>query len=169
MKTATQLKKLIDLFYWTLVLWLTVATAAFVYYTFFREYVAVEDVIDGEKLQPKWMDMVWTVILVIQFSMFLWGVYHLRKSAHQMVTGNYFSYMVSMHFKKAGNIFILLGIICLLIHFANLLYFSSLIYIGVDSQIALYAFILIIGLFFKLFSIAFAEAEVIKEENSLTI
>lgn len=169
MKTATQLKKLIDLFYWTLVLWLTAATAAFVYYTFFREYVAVEDVVDGENLQPKWMDMVWTAILVIQFGMFLWGVYHLRKLAYQMVTGNYFSSIVSTHFKKAGNIFISLSIICLMIHFANLLYFSSLIYIGVDSQIALYAFILIIGLFFKLFSIAFAEAAILKEENALTV
>jgi len=33
----------------------------------------------------------------------------------------------------------------------------------------LYAFIIVIGLFFKLFSIAFAEAKQLKEENTLTI
>ena len=86
-----------------------------------------------------------------------------------MVTGNYFSEVVSGHFRKAGNIFIILGIGALIIHFFNLLYFSSLVMIGMDSQIALYIFILIIGLFFKLFSIAFTEAKQLKEDNTLTI
>ncbi|MFT5751849.1 MAG: hypothetical protein ACI828_001004 [Flavobacteriales bacterium] len=169
MKTAAQLKKIIDLFYYTLVLWLFVAVSAFVYYTFIREDVPMTTVSKETITDPMWLDTVWTAILIFQFGMFLWGVYHLRKSAHQMVTGNYFPSIVSMHFKKAGNIFISLGIICLMNHFTSLLYFSSLIYIGVDSQIVLYAFIIVIGLFFKLFSIAFAEAKQLKEENTLTI
>ncbi|WP_299884558.1 DUF2975 domain-containing protein [uncultured Lacinutrix sp.] len=169
MKTIKLLKKLIDVFFVLLLLSLFIYIVVGILYFGFSDLlpegaIEVQDFIVKDKAMS-----IFFTILAIAFGFFVKGVFHLRKTIPLLLTGDYFSETITKHFRACGIIFIYVGLTALLVHLISQWYLNSIIWIRIDTQIYMFLFLIIIGLFFKLFSIVFSKARDLKQENELTI
>lgn len=93
---------------------------------------------------------------------------------------DFYSIVIIKNLKRVGNIFVYIGISTILFRALLILYFQSIItiegYTGLAKITTLVSsieittvFLIVIGLFFLLFSNAFENARNLKQENDLTI
>lgn len=108
-----------------------------------------------------------TIILLLGILVFIYfkAVQGIKKTLKDLSEGNYFSSNVINNFKKAGQYFLICGIIEMLskVIFSFLL---GYIKVSIDWSIAMF---IIIGLFLRFLSEVFDKAKQLKTENDLTI
>ena len=129
----------------------------------------------------------WKLLLVpvttaINFMLFIISIYYLRKSTSSFETSYFYTEAGIKHLKRAGNLFIFIGVSTISIMLFSAIYiqgiaqnilqmnafisFFNILAAAIDLKST---FLIIIGLFFVLFSKSFEHASKIKQENDLTI
>lgn len=121
---------------------------------------------------------------VVNFVLFIVAIFYLRKCISSFLNSDFYSEKVTTNLKKAGNIFIFIGVSTIIIQLFAILYFQNLaenmIQMKTTFLITLSNILaatidlksvisIIIGLFFLLFSKIFENGRVLKQENDLTI
>lgn len=129
-----------------------------------------------------WKILILPITAAINFILFTVAIFFLRKSIKPIINFDFYSSTVTKNLKKAGNIFIIIGISTILIQFIasefmtnmtqNIVKMNSLITASnvVAATIDLKSiFLIILGLFFLLFSNSFIHTRSLQQENDLTI
>jgi hypothetical protein len=131
----------------------------------------------------------WKVYLVplssvVNFLLLIVAMFYLRKSTTSFLKSDFYNESVTKNFKKAGNVFVFIGVSSIIIQLFSVLYIQNLTYSMVQIKIGFFINLLnvlaaaldlkstlaiIIGLFFLLFSNIFENSRVLKQENDLTI
>lgn len=163
-----QLKKLLLVFYLILIASFAISVLLVAYFIFLKGSLPLFSDKVNNKTIP-WTDVIWSSYSVLFSGFLAYGMLQLRKAISYLSPENYFNTNVIFYFKKAGNTFITLGVILLIFHTVLQLYLSQGLYLVIDTILFCYLFILIIGIFFKLFGNAFIEGKKLLEENDLTI
>jgi len=184
MKTIKTLKILINLLYYIL---LVVALLATIYYTLLLTYPKILPyALQLPRLAFNFFDwklIMAPVVTVLNSILFIYGIFLLKKTVPSFEKANFYSPIAIKNLKKAGKIFVFIGLsmmlmkMILLIIVQNTLYsvtenFNSWlnIFLSLLGTIDFYMICLIItGLFFMLFSDSFKLARELKAENDLTI
>jgi len=168
MKKSHQLKWLLTVFFWGLILSSIVSTLFIIKFTIFKGQ-ALTFLGTESNANDIWMNISWSSYSLV-FSIFLaYGIFQLRSASINFKTSKYFSDSVIIPIKKAGNSFLVLGSLLILFHLISYFFFSSIYLLVIDTILYCYAFIFIVGIFFRFFGDAFSEAKVLKQENDLTI
>ena len=168
MKKSQQLKWLLSAFFIALVLSSIVSSLFVIKYTIFKGQ-ALTSLDRSTSPGELWMSISWSSYSLI-FSMFLaYGIFQLRKASLSFETTQYFSDSVISPIRKAGNSFLLLGGILVIFHLITYFFVSSIYFLVIDTILYCYAFIFVIGIFFRFFGDAFTEGKALQEENELTI
>jgi len=182
MKTVKVLKVLINILYILLLFIFALAILFVIAISFFNESLPLY--LQGYKmLFSSFFD--WKLFLVpfstiINFILFTIAVYYLRKCIEPFINSDFYSTVVIKNLKKAGRLFVFIGLSTILFRLVAILYFQSIVpvqgYSGLLNAGSLISsidittiFLIIIGLFFLLFSNTFENAKRLKEENDLTI
>lgn len=169
MKTISILKKLINVYYYLMLI--SLAASVIGIGTFFLTR--------NSEMNPKILGihvdfnqltyskiMIVIAIIVVLYYVYIKAINLLRKSLDDLSSGNYFSDLVINNFNKIGKLFLISSVI----EFLGKIVFGILLKqkftLGLDSSIFLF---LIMGLFFLFLSEVFAKAKRIKQENDLTI
>jgi hypothetical protein len=129
-----------------------------------------------------WQTLIDPFTNALNFVLFIVAVYYLKKSIASFVNSDFYNASVIVNLKKAGNIFVFIGVSTILIQFLSGIYIlnttqnivkmnslfalSSLIIAAFDLKSI---FLIIAGLFLLLFSASFMIARKLKQENDLTI
>lgn len=114
------------------------------------------------------------IFKAIALLIFTSGVFVLISKLSLLVSRDFFNPILINCFSKSGKLFLISGIIGFLISIVNIFNmvilkdYSSQLYINIDSK-SLYIMLMILGLFFLLFSKVLSKANQIKQENDLTI
>ena len=166
MKTLETLKKLINFYYYFLVL-------GFVFFTllpilFWFGKIKSLDLIKGYDFNNlNLLELfVITFVLICIYFFFVKAIYLLKGTLKDLSEGNYFSELVINNFKIIGKYVLISGISFSVFRFILRLILLSDIKIGIDNTLIIS---IIIGLFFMFLSEAFAKARQVKQENDLTI
>lgn len=169
MKTAKTLKNLIDFFFIITVLSLGM-------YLFTLIYVGYKtiDIPSGMDTVSDYFGLRGTSLLLsflytVVFILFTIAIHFLRKSIRPLINKDYFSIHVISSFKKSGQLLTLSGIGMIIIYVTKKLLLKKELWIGIDDSILGFLFLIIIGLFLRLFSTVFTDTKTLKEENDLTI
>jgi len=117
----------------------------------------------------------WATILILlgvyaEYVLFFVGFYNLRKFAALLLKNKIFTKASVQSTKKIGQFFTICGASCLLLKLIYALAASDKyrIEFGI-SDIQLFLFLVIIGIFFLILSNAFERAMDLKDENDLTV
>lgn len=126
-----------------------------------------------------WKLLVGPVLSSVNFLLFIYGIYLLKKTIPSFKRSEFYEVVVEKNLKKAGQIFIFIGISTTLLKMIFLLIIQSTIGFMQSFWMVLNSLIssidlamislIIIGLFLLLFSDSFKNARVLQEENDLTI
>ena len=118
-------------------------------------------------------------ITVVNFLLFILSVYYLKKCINPFIKSDFYSSIVIKNLKKSGGIFVFIGVSTIFFRFISVVYIINSVpmqglswfsFIAFISSIDISTiFLIIIGLFFLLFSNAFENAKSLKQENDLTI
>ncbi|MBU3820800.1 DUF2975 domain-containing protein [Flavobacteriaceae bacterium XHP0103] len=129
----------------------------------------------------------WKFLLVplstaINFILFVLSIFYLRKCIKPFIVSDFYTEVVTKNLKKSGILFVFIGLSTILIQLISTIYvqnvtqniiepnmiisFLNLLAAAIDLKST---FLIIIGLFFLLFSESFKNAETLKQENDLTI
>lgn len=184
MKTINILKILIDVLYVLLLVIFGLAVMLLIAVLFFNEHLPF--FLQGYKML--FTTFSWKLLLVpfstaVNFILFIISVYYLRQCIKPFVASDFYATIVIINLKKVGNLFVFIGVSTILIRVIAILYFQSmgpviegygysiLKTVGVltSSIDVTTLFLMIIGLFFLLFSNTFKNARSLKQENDLTI
>ncbi|UAM96925.1 DUF2975 domain-containing protein [Polaribacter litorisediminis] len=119
---------------------------------------------------------------VLNFILFIMAIFYLRKSITPFIQSDFYSESVTKNLWKAGNLFIFIGVSTIIIQLIAATYmqvfmtkiiqingfitFSNIVAAAFDLRSI---FLIIVGLFFLLFSKSFINARALKQENDLTI
>ncbi len=115
---------------------------------------------------------------IINYALFVLAIYYLRKSVKSFEKLNFSSTIVAPNFKKAGSLFVFIGVFSIVTKLITVLFFQQIIQINIWIYIANIIFsvleiktffIIIIGVFFLFFSKSFEFSYSLKQENDLTI
>jgi hypothetical protein len=131
----------------------------------------------------------WKIYLVpisqiLNFLLLIIAIFLLRKGTASFINSDFYNDQVISNFKKAGNIFVFIGLSTICINLFTVMYMQNLSYnmmqvkthflistlnilttaIDLESILAIIA-----GLFFLLFSNIFENSKFLKQENDLTI
>ena len=133
----------------------------------------------------KWPLLIGPLLKTVNFILFVFSVFYLRKCIKPFIESDYYSEAVIKNLKRAGYIYVFIGAGTILIQFIMsfiLLRVASNIVEGLSMNSFLMflsssvqsldvenIFLVVIGLFFLLFSKATANAKDLKQENDLTI
>ncbi|MBP1840634.1 DUF2975 domain-containing protein [Formosa algae] len=120
-----------------------------------------------------WTIWHWSIVVLtfITYTVFLRGLYFLRKTARFLLSNKYFSNHIIDNLKQSGYHFLYTGLLSvgvILIVFVSKLYQGTFELIF-DDNLLIPLFISIIGLFFIIQSHSLLLAKDFKEENELTI
>lgn len=183
MKTINTLRQLINVLYFSL---LVVAVGAILFLStlyFFTE--SLPFYLQGYAMLFQFFN--WKLLLVpattgINFMLFIIAIYYLKKSTASFTTSDLYNEASIKHLKKAGNLFVFIGLSSILIMLFSAIYiqgiaqnilqmnaflsFLNILAAAIDLKST---FLIIIGLFFVLFSKSFEHASRLKQENELTI
>ncbi|WP_197052682.1 DUF2975 domain-containing protein [Psychroserpens sp. Hel_I_66] len=105
---------------------------------------------------------------------FVFGVFILISKLTYLLKRDFFNSILINSFSKSGKLFLIsgsFGFLTSIISMLNILFlkdYSSQLYLNIDSK-GLYIMLMILGLFFLLFSKVLAKANEIQQENELTI
>lgn len=167
MKTLPILKKLINIYFYILVLGLIMLFIV-VPIQFSKGKFTTLDFLDNYDISNMNFGKFLAMLLIagILYFQFVKAIYLLKNSLKDLSRGNYFSETVIDNFKKTGTLFLTCGIGIWFYKFVLRLILISDIRIGIDNTLMLLS---IIGLFFMFLSEAFAKARNTEEENKLTI
>lgn len=179
MKTIKTLQILINLLYYIL---LVVIVVGFLYYfTLFFFPEVLPNLLQMSRMAFQIFD--WKVysvlaLTVANFILFTAGVYFLKKTIPFFKEGDFYATPVIKNLKKTGKLFLFIGISMILLKMLSPLIVSNFIgfnkwYIAIISllssiDIPMLALV-IVGLFFLVFSHSFQYGKEIQEENNLTI
>lgn len=168
MKTIKLLKRLIDIYYYLLII------------VMIAGLVTVPLFLSGEKYNVRFLDenidlnaltMVKS-ILIIMLIVVLWLFYFkairaLRFTVLELSKGRYFSRLVVYNFKRVGRLFLICGIGEIIAKAVLFFILSTGTYrIGIDTSVLVF---IIMGLFFLFLSEIFAKGKQLQDENNLTI
>jgi hypothetical protein len=123
------------------------------------------------------------LMTVINFMLFILAVYFLKRTIKPFINSDFYSSIIVSNLKKAGSLFLFIGVSTILICLISALYLQNMTQhmvlgksswwfslVSIVSSIDLtYVFLIIIGLFLLLFSNTFNNARTLKQENDLTI
>ncbi|PVW14249.1 DUF2975 domain-containing protein [Marixanthomonas spongiae] len=115
------------------------------------------------------MPRVFLMLALIEYILFIIGLYFLKVSLTHIVQGNYYSEKVISNFNTAGKLLISVGVTTLLLRFLADILLIDRLALTLDFTAYSLLFVIIMGFFFMLFSTVFANAKKLKEENDLTI
>ncbi len=182
MKTIKILKVLINILYVLLIAVFGLGVAFLIAVLFFNEQLPF--FLQGYKMlftMFNWKLFLIPFTTVINFILFVIAIYFLRKCIKPFDTSEFYSIVVIKNLKRAGGLFVFIGISTIVFRLIAILYFQNQMpvingYTGLKTTGAITSsvdisvlFLIIIGLFFLLFSKAFANAKELKQENELTI
>ena len=168
MKKSQQLKWLLTAFFGGLVLSAVVSALFFIKFAFFNGK-ALTFLGSDSNTNELWIDISWSGYSLI-FSIFLaYGIFQLKKASVNFETSRYFSDLVITPIRKAGNCFLILGGVLVLFNLTTYFFVSSVYFLIIDTILFCYAFIFVVGIFFRFFGDAFTEGKALKKENDLTI
>jgi len=182
MKTIKILKVLINILYVLLIAVFGLGIVFFIAVIFFNEHLP--QLLQGYKMlftAFNWRFFLVPFSTIINFILFVIAIYFLRKCIKPFDASEFYSLVVIKNLKRAGSLFVFIGVSTIVFRLIAILYlhnqmpyiegFSGLKTVGaITSSVDVTVLFLIInGLFFLLFSKAFANAKVIKQENDLTI
>ncbi|MFD2726508.1 DUF2975 domain-containing protein [Hyunsoonleella rubra] len=167
MKTIQVLKKLINIYYYLLLI-AFVAILVFVPIAVQQGDTSDLRIIEGydasnisiQKLIPL------MIITAIIYLLFVRAVYLLKCTLKDLSEGNYFSELIISNFKKIGLLILVCGVSYAVFKFFTRLMLLSDVRLGIDFSLITP---IIIGLFFMFLSEVFAQARYTKQENDLTI
>ena len=183
MKTINTLRQLINELYFSL---LAVAVGAILFFSalyFFTESLPIY--LQGYAMFFHFFS--WKIHLVpittgINFMLFIISIHALRRCISSFTESDFYTVAVIKHLKRAGSLFIFIGLSTILvlcisaIHTLgithNIWQLNAFIPFLIDVAAAIdlkSTFLIIIGLFFVLFSKSFEHASKLKQENDLTI
>ncbi|MFY0629063.1 MAG: DUF2975 domain-containing protein [Flavobacteriaceae bacterium] len=182
MKTIKTLQILINLLYYILVGVLTMIT---VYYLIL---LIAPDILPGYLQVQRmlftafdWKLFLGPILSYINFGLFIYAIYLLKKVIPSFKEADFYSETVIKNLKKSGKIFIFIGLSMTLFKLIILLFVQSFVaFNGYYSWWGVFFALLgtidfamvclvIIGLFFLLFSDSYKSAGKLKAENDLTI
>ena len=184
MKTIKTLKVLINLLYYAL---LIVVGVAAIYYALLLIYPkALPYSLQLPRMAFDFFDwklMLGPVLTTINAILFIYGIYLLKKTVPSFEKANFYAPLVIRNLKRAGKIFVFIGLSMMLIKMILIIIVQGNLYSVINGfsgwlnvvlrllgSIDFYMICLIIaGLFFTLFSDSFKNARLLKEENDLTI
>lgn len=181
MKTISILRVLINILFFLLLTALVVGFVYFLILMFFPEVLPFY--LRGFRMLFSsqffnWKISLIPIVSVINFILFVISIFYLKRCVKPFSRSDFYTLRVIRDLKKAGNIFIFIGVSTLLIRFISIALFQTIAksFIGtpivfsfLSSFDATVLFSTIIGLFLLLFSNAFENARELKEENNLTI
>jgi hypothetical protein len=181
MKSINILKILINILFVVLNVILVLGFLLFIAVLFFNENLPF--FLQGYKMLITSFD--WNLSLVpistvVNFVLFTLAIYYLKKCIQPFIESDFYSTLVISNLNKTGNLFVFIGGSTIIIRILSVLYFQSLIptegYSGfkiagllTSSLDITVLFLIIIGLFFLLFSNAFLNAKEFKQDSDLTI
>jgi hypothetical protein len=186
MKTIHILRTLINILFYTLIAVGIIGFIFFIILFFFPESLPMP--LRGFSMifnQP----FGWKIYLVplssgINFLLLIVAMFYLRKSITSFLKSDFYSENVTRNLKKAGNIFVFIGLSSIIIQLFAVLYVQNLAYSMVQMKTGFFISLLnilaaaldlksviaiIMGLFFLLFSKIFENSRILKQENDLTI
>jgi hypothetical protein len=184
MKTIKVLKLLINILYFALItlfliiilLWISTS----LFYDSLPFYIQEYKTLLHQFFSWELKLLLMPITKAINYILFTVSIFFLRKSIRPFTESNFYSIAVSKNLKKSGVLFIIIGLTTIVIQFITVMYiqsfapmhigsFKSFIYIMISTIDLKSTFLIIIGLFFLLFSKGFENAKKIKRENDLTI
>ena len=120
----------------------------------------------------------------VNFVLLIISIFFLRKSMTSFLRSDFYNEIVTSNLKKAGNVFLFIGISSSLVQLFTVSYIQSVSYNMVQLETGFFIRLLnltiatldfksilaiIIGLFFLMFSKIFENSRILKQENDLTI
>ena len=186
MKTIQTLRILINILFYTLIGVFIIGALFFILLIFSPETLPAPLGIFKMMLnQPfGWKIYLVPISTVVNYILLIIAVFLLRRGTASFLVSDFYNEKVTTNFKKAGNIFVFIGLSNIVIQLFVVLYIqnlaSNMLQMGAGFLIStlntLAAVIdlkstlaIIIGLFFLLFSKIFENSRLLKQENDLTI
>jgi hypothetical protein len=186
MTTIKLLKNLINILFWGMIVFSFLCLIMFFVLMFSPESLPAIFRNFGMIFSSTFPWQIWIVPFsnVLGFLLFIVSIYYLRKCIKPLEEQRFYSDEVIVNLKKTGYLFISIMIITTLLRIIGLFVFNDLtnnmiagskfgfwaICSAVISAIgSINFFLLIIGLFLLVFSNAFKNGKLLKEENDLTI
>jgi len=186
MKTLNFLKTFINIIFASFVLLFILGILGLISLFFFTNYLP--PIFQGYGMLFN-QNFGWGVYLVplsyvLGFILFTISIYYLKKCIKPFQESNFYSEVVIKNLRRVGYLFILISTSTVLIRIIAVIYIKTMTngivlnfkYSGLQLINSLVStveissiFLLIIGLFFLLFSKAFENAKSLKQENDLTI
>ena len=181
MKTIQILKTLINILYYTLLSISGVGIIFLIFVLFFND--SLPFFLQGYKMLIgpffNWKLVLIPITTVINYILFVLGVYNLRKTIKHFVSNDFYTKTVINSLNRAGKLFVFIGVSTILIRLLSVLLMQNIIlvqsswWLSVASIAAsldlINTFLIIIGLFLLLFSKVFENANELKQENDLTL
>jgi len=187
MKTINLLKKLINLLFWGMIVFSIVIFVMILILFISPESLPL--MFQGYKMlfdADYFSWQIWIIPLanIFAFSFFILAIYYLKKCISPFQEGQFYSEEVIKNLKKSGHLFIIVALSTGFIRFIMAFVFNTFVDISLvngsfgnaSKTTALLSaikninfFLLIIGLFLLVFSSAFENGKLLKEENDLTI
>lgn len=168
MKTVSFLKKLINFYFYLLIL--SFGAVAIVLPIRYRNGKPnnLSVVVGDYNLSDLsfWKFSIILLVFLVLLSLYIRAVFLLKTCLNHLSNGNYFSILVTTSFKKAGKLFIISGICFSVFSFILGFILSNKITFIADNTLILS---LIMGLFLMFLSEVFVKARKTEEENNLTI
>lgn len=186
MKTIQILRTLINILFYTLIAVFIIGFIFFSLLLFFPE--SLPDPLGSFSMLFSSM-FTWKIYLVplstvINYVLLIIAIFFLKKSVASFLMSDFYSENVIRNLKKAGNIFIFIGVFTIITQLFAVLYIQNLANnmmqmktsflitlsnilaatIDLESVISI-----VIGLFFLLFGKIFENSRILKQENDLTI
>ena len=186
MKTIQILRTLINILFYTLIAVLVIGFIFIILLFFFPETLPTPlGMFTMVFNQPfGWEVYLIPITTVVNYVLLIIAVFLLRKGTTSFLVSDFYNEKVTTNFKKAGNIFVFIGLSTVVLQLFTALYMQNITnnmmqvktnflistlntlvaVIDLKSTLAI-----IIGLFFLLFSKIFENSRVLKQENDLTI
>jgi len=124
--------------------------------------------------KPSLVTQIVFIVKALALFIFMYGVFALIINLKLFAKGDFFNSSLISTYTKAGSLFLVSGIIGIVISLISIFFTMNYddihhqIYLNIDSK-GLYILLMILGLFFRLFSAVLKKGEVIQHENNLTI
>lgn len=186
MKTIQLLRTLINILFFTLIAVFAIGFICILILFFFPDSLPIP--LTGFSMLFNnffsWQMYLVPLITGINYILFIISIFYLKKSVSSFIESDYYSEEATTNLKKAGNIFIFIGVSTIVIQLFAVLYVQSIAnnmlqmktnyLISILNTLAAAldlksVLAIIIGLFFLLFSKIFENSRILKQENDLTI
>jgi hypothetical protein len=124
--------------------------------------------------KPSLVTQIIFVVKALALLLFVYGVFTLIRNLKLFAIGDFFNSSLIGTYNKAGSLFLYSGIIGIVVSLISIFFMMNYgdiqnqIYLNIDSK-GLYILLMIVGLFFRLFSTVLKKGNIIQQENDLTI